>query len=166
MWLYYAFTSVVILFLHVAHDPLHPNATADMALISDLRDLCAIFADASEGSRRLVEVSTAMDKVAFDLMKAAAKGKARKRREQDVGKMRAKHRRLDDPADIQGEGVSESHTTGQDAPEFGGSTSDQAQLAELQPGERDEREWAQFLGAAPTNFSWDEWDQWLEDIPR
>ncbi|KAI9838448.1 MAG: hypothetical protein M1838_004599 [Thelocarpon superellum] len=35
MWLYYTFSAMVVLFLHFAHDPLHPDAAADLALLSD-----------------------------------------------------------------------------------------------------------------------------------
>ncbi len=168
MWLYYAFTSIVVLFLHFAHDPLHADATFDMALISDMRALCTILSSKSQGAKRLVEITIAMDKVAFELMKSAAKARVRKRRQEEevaVG-LSQKHRRLNnDGFGIDGTepGVDALLSMPEDtataaendvAPAVGSLTED-SELA-----------WNEIFSNVPNNFSWDEWDQWLEDVPQ
>jgi len=41
MWLYYAFTSAVGLFISVLADPLHKDATLHLAFISDVENICS-----------------------------------------------------------------------------------------------------------------------------
>lgn len=32
--------------------------------------------------------------------------------------------------------------------------------------ENEEPTWNEILKAAPTNFSWNKWDQWFQDVPH
>lgn len=166
MWLYYAFTSIVVLFLHFAHDPLHAEATFDMALISDVRALCTTLSSKSEGAKRLVEITAAMDGVAFELMKSAAKIKARKRRQEEEELGPEKQRRLNDEVFNLGDAE-----TGVDPllirPEDDMPTLENNAMAIEGPlAEHVEPAWNEIFNTAPSNFSWDEWDQWLEDVPH
>jgi hypothetical protein len=77
MWLYYASSSAVVLFLDVIHNPLHPEATLNLALISDLEKLCTPLSSFSPGAKRVMDVSREMNKVAFDVIKAGARGRPR-----------------------------------------------------------------------------------------
>jgi hypothetical protein len=76
MWLYYASSSAVVLFLDVIHNPPHPEATLNLALISDLEKLCTPLSSFSPGAKRVMDVSREMSKVAFDVTNARAKRKA------------------------------------------------------------------------------------------
>lgn len=151
MWLYYASSSAVVLFLDVIHNPPHPEATLNLALISDLEKLCTTLSSFSPGAKRVMDVSRGMNNVAFDVTNARAKRKA----QNDLGNVsagynRLKQRRTEDPQSSTqgaesigpsikaGEGPSRSsgvHARGEDHP----------------------------LNPFPANFSWDDWDQWLKD---
>ena len=170
MWLYYAFTSAVVLFLHFAADPLHADAASDLALIGDLKALCAELAVFSDGAKRIVEVTTAMDKVAFDLMKASAKRGKRRRdvegeKEMDVNET-TKHRRVEGiEREIETSTGPVDATRGSESrnEEEGENENENEREEERKEGE--EKDWTEaLLENAPTNFSWDDWDRWLEDV--
>ena len=151
MWLYYAFSSAVVLFLDVIHNPLHSEATLNLALISDLENLCTPLSSFSPGAKRVMEVSREMNKVAFDIIKARAKRKAQDDLENiSAGQDRLKQRRTED---IQSS-MQMNHSVGPGIEVGGGhSPSDGVYLR------GDDHPFNVF----PTNFSWDEWDQWLSD---
>ncbi len=140
MWLYYGFSSAVVLFLDVIHNPLHPEATLNLALISDLEFLCANLSSFSSGAKRVMEISKEMNKVAFDVIKAKAKRKAQ---DESVEQSRLKQRRVNEPEGSNG------GETSVDAGSAGGGAQ----------GASNEYTWERF----PENFSWDEWDQWLNE---
>lgn len=144
MWLYYAFTSAVVLFLNTIVNPLHPDAALDLAMISDLESLAANLATISEGSKRILAICRGMNKVAFELMKAAAKRKAKKRSagvDREDGRQKIRRGK---------EGVPET---------FSGlsARTDVATTTEDSAGQN-------MLASVPGNFAWGEWDQWLEDV--
>lgn len=68
MWLYHAFSSAVVLFLDLIQNPLHPEATLNLALISDLENLCTPLSSFSPGAKHVIDVSREMNKVAFDII--------------------------------------------------------------------------------------------------
>jgi hypothetical protein len=57
MWLYYAFTSAVGLFISVLADPLHKDATLHLAFISDVENICSQLAKHSPGASRVMKVT-------------------------------------------------------------------------------------------------------------
>jgi hypothetical protein len=80
----------VVLFLDVIHNPLHLEATLNLALISDLEKLCTPLSSFSPGAKRVIDVSREMNKVAFDVTNARAKRKA----QNDLGNVSAGYNRL------------------------------------------------------------------------
>jgi hypothetical protein len=139
MWLYYAFSSAVILFLHCIREPLAEHTTLDIALISDLGNLCAPFASKSKGAERILKVCQGMEKVVVEFMKGAARSKAKKR-----------------PAEDSAEGSNEKRTR----------LDNQQPAGEATAGLRsfDDPDMQQVIESTPTDFAWDEWEAWLEDI--
>lgn len=73
----------------LAHDPLQAETTFDKALISDVRALCTTLSSKSEDAQRLVEITVAFDRVAFELMKSVTnikRGKVGRRKKNLVQK--------------------------------------------------------------------------------
>ena len=144
MWLYYAFSSAVILFLHCMREPLAEHTTLDLALLSDLENLCAPLASKSEGAERILKVCQGMEKVVVEFMKGAARSNAKKRLAEDPAEGSNEKRSRIDSQQPAGEAVA----------------------GEAVPGPRafDETEMQQVLESTPTDFAWNEWEAWLEDI--
>lgn len=139
MWLYYAFSSVVILFLHCIREPLAEHTTLDIALISDLENLCTSLALYSQGADRIAKVCRGMEKVVVEFMKGAARSKAKKRSADDsVEGMREKRSRYDTRFPPEGSAT-------------GSRSFNEAEMQEV-------------LESTPTDFAWNEWEAWLEDI--
>ena len=137
MWLYYAFTSAVGLFISVLADPLHKDATLHLALISDVENICSQLANHSPGARRVMEVTREMEKVGFQIIKSSAKRKA----SEELHRSRGKSVRVEGSSDESNkEHVSESAVDSTTPEGFG----------EDDP-----------LLAMPVDFSWDHWDQYL-----
>lgn len=147
MWLYYAFSAAVVLFLDVIQSPLSKDATLNLALISDLENLCSALAQVSPGAKRVMEVSREMNKAAFEVMKARAKRRAQDDLDDDnSAQSRFKQRRTkEQELATQEEGVASGAHAGS---------------SRAGPAERQD---AQPLNAFPANFSWDDWDQWLNE---
>lgn len=146
MWLYYTFSAAVVLFLDVIQNPLSNDATLNLALISDLENLCSTLAQVSPGAKRVMEVSREMNKAAFEVMKARAKRRAQD--DLDDGnsvQSRFKQIRTKEPGGAAQEGIASGANAG-----F--SRAGAAGRQEAHP-----------LNAFPVNFSWDEWDQWLNE---
>ena len=147
MWLYYTFSAAVVLFLDVIHNPLSTDATLNLALISDLENLCSTLAQASPGARRVMEVSREMNNAAFEVMKAKAKRKAQDDLDdENAARGRVRQRRVKAPDVIAAE-------TGSNEGNAGPGSS----------GPLSAREGGQLLNAFPATFSWDDWDQWLNE---
>ena len=150
MWLYYAFTSVVVLFLCVIHNPLHVDATLNLALISDMEKVCAKLALQSSGARRVRDVTREMGNAALEVIKLRAKKRAA-RAEEERGVLeqpRQKRSRI-----IQEEA---SISLGED-----NSTFSDFQNSRHIHDEPDSEE--QTHRSIPSKFSWEEWDSWLHE---
>ncbi len=147
MWLYYAFSSAVVLFLDVIYNPLHSEAMLNLALISDLENLCAPLSSFSPGAKRVMDVSREMNKVAFDIIKVRAKRKA-----QDSVNTTTAHGRL---KKLRTEGsMQDGYGPGPSIETAGSPSSSESNQAGV-----DEHAFIPF----PANFSWDDWDQWLNN---
>lgn len=71
----------------LAHDPLQAETTFDKALISDVRALFTALSLKSEGAQRLVEITAALNGVAFELMKSVTnikRGKVGRREKKNL----------------------------------------------------------------------------------
>jgi hypothetical protein len=94
MWLYYAFTAAVVLFLNCISDPLDADAVLDLALLDELKGLCDGLAAGSDGARRVREIVDGMGRVAWEVVKRGGEEeeegswKARERRRRRVGGQR------------------------------------------------------------------------------
>jgi hypothetical protein len=77
MWMHYAFTASVVLFLYTVSDPLNQDVVLDLALLDELKSLCDALGGAgpasSDGARRVREIVDGMGRVAWEVMKRAAK---------------------------------------------------------------------------------------------
>jgi hypothetical protein len=140
MWLYYAFTSAVGLFISVLADPLHKDATLHLAFISDIENICKQLAEHSPGASRVMEVTREMGKVGFQIMKSSAKRKASEELQRSKGKsVRVENSREKSDKEHVSEPVVDSSA---------------------QVGFEEEDPWS----ALPVDFSWDHWDQYLGSI--
>ncbi len=147
MWLYYAFSGAVVLFLGVIHNPLHPEATLNLALISDLENLCTPLSSFSPGAKRVMDVSREMNNVAFDVIKARAKRKAQDGLDDvSAANNRSKQRRTEDPQITMQGG-------------YGAGPSIEAVEGQSRSGGIDARGDDHPFNPIPANFSWDDWDQ-------
>lgn len=138
-----------MLFLDVIHYPLHTEATLNLALISNLENLCTPLSAFSPGAKRVVDVSREMDKVIFEIIKSRAKRKARDDPDGVTSAQgRFKQRRTQDPETSlhAGEGVPRAKAGEGEARTGGRARGDEHPF-----------------NAFPTNFSWDDWDQWLNE---
>ena len=147
MWLYYAFSAAVVLFLDVLASPLSSTAMLNLALISDLETLCTGLAPFSPGAKRVMEVSREMSKYGFEVIKMRAKRKAREEMDGDL---------------VNAGGV-EGQRRAKKLKEAGSDGVDEIGVTDLGAGPSDWENglaWNDF----PGNFSWDDWDQWLNDI--
>jgi len=146
MWLYYAFSSAIVLFLGVIHNP---EATLNL-LISDLENLWAHLVSFSLGAKQVMYVSREMNKVAFDIIEASAKWKAQDNLDnKDLDRvdsssvvpriLRARYRTLGaiDRVSRQASG-----------------TPSQV-VVHVRSDEH-------LFNPFPANFPWDDWDQWLK----
>jgi hypothetical protein len=154
MWLYYAFSSAVVLFLDVINNPLHAEATLNLDLISDLENLCTPLSAFSPGAKRVMDVSREMNKVAFEVIKARAKHKARDDLDNLNGAQgRFKQRRTEDPE-------TSLHAVGD-----GVHPRTEAGEGDARGGSRVRDDDKYHFRGFPANFSWDDWDQWLNETP-
>ncbi|PMD12497.1 hypothetical protein NA56DRAFT_695501 [Hyaloscypha hepaticicola] len=136
MWLYYAFTSAVGLFISVLADPLHKDATLHLAFISDVENICSQLAKHSPGASRVMKVTREMGKVGFQIMKSSAKRKAG----EELQRSKGKSVRVEDSSE---EGNKE-HV-------YESVVDSSAQIG------FEEDPWL----TLPVDFSWDHWDQYL-----
>lgn len=136
MWLYYAFTSAVGLFISVLADPLQKDAALHLAFISDVENICSQLAKHSPGASRVMKVTREMGKVGFQIMKSSAKRKA----SEELQISKGKSARVEDSS---GESNKE-HAHGS-----AGDSSEQVGF--------EEDPWL----TLPVDFSWDHWDQYL-----
>jgi hypothetical protein len=140
-----------MLFLDMIHNPLRSEATLNLALISDLENICTPLSPFSQGAKHVMNVCREMNKVAFDVIKARAKRKAQDDLENvNVRQSRLKQRRTEDPlGSIQG---GQGDGPGIEAGESNARSGGVHARGDDHP----------FL-PIPANFSWDDWDQWLND---
>jgi hypothetical protein len=157
MWLYYAFTASVVLFVHSASDPLNADAVLDLALLDESKGLCEGLAAGSDGARRVKEIVDGMGRVAWEVVKKAARRRKRDAGEQEEGEgtgelegSRSKRQRSGGEV-VAGEGEQAG------AEDMGHSE----EVAEEATGGSETLN----LETAPQNFQQDQWDQWLEDAP-
>ena len=141
MWLYYAFTSAVILFLHSISNPLDHDTTLNLAAIADLEDFCSRVAEVSEGAAQCVDITKAMRGVIHKTVKVS--GRKRSREAGDAEESDSNKRR------VQPEAVSLSHPEGPSLSMWSQSMDADANA---------------MLADAPASFAWDDWDKWLEDV--
>lgn len=140
MWLYYAFTSAVTLFLHSIANPIDSETALNLAAISDLENICGSVLDVSEGAARCMEIAKLMRTTIHRIIKLAERKRAREPDESDSA--HAKARRV------------ESDTT------VSLNDMDREQPAEhnlLSAGIDT------LLTGSPPNLVWDQWDDWLKD---
>jgi hypothetical protein len=147
MWVYYTFTAAVVVFLHTIAEPLHSDAVLDLALLSDLQELCRSMSSFSDGAMRIGEMTGHMEKLALDVMKTAARANAKKRTAEEP---------VDRPADR--EKIRKIAT-----PDFQEVTPSAGGLAGSE--QNSEVSLRQLLDSTPQNLDWDDWDQWLADVP-
>ena len=140
MWLYYAFTSAVTLFLHSIANPLDQETTLDLAAISDLETICAGLSDISEGAARCLEIAKAMGAAIRKIAKLEGRKRSREADKRDEGSF--KIRRIEPDTVTPLTTLESEHDLGQ----ISQATSADAMLA-----------------GAPTNFAWNEWGDWLRD---
>jgi hypothetical protein len=149
MWLHYLFAAAVTIFIHILADPLVDKAYLYFALLSDVQVLCNGISQPSPGTTRIAQACAEMEKIGFEMVKWHAKRKTLKRRidhNQPDSQVSRKQPKI--PLD---QLTIEPHETV--------STSAGAQTA----GPEDSFEiGVPLVGYPPTNFSWDEWDQWLQ----
>ena len=151
----------MVLFLHSVADPLDEGVVLDLALLDELKGLCeGLGAGAgSEGARRVREIVDGMGRVAWEIVKRAARRRKRGpdiEGEGDAGERESvKSKRLRSGGEREGEdegqepGV-EGEVEGEEE-ETGGGRVAGAELLNLEN--------------VPQNFEWEQWDQWLEDAP-
>ena len=141
MWLYYGFTAAVVLFVNVISHPKHEHVVLDLALLEDLRELCAKLKE-SEGAARVGSMSERMAEVGWGLVRRAS----RKR------------------------GVEEGEEQAKKAARTGNVVQDSllregANASALEDGQAEEESANQALETAPQAFEWDQWVQWLDESP-
>jgi hypothetical protein len=172
MWMYYAFTAAVVLFLHVVADPLNADAVLDLALLDELKALCeGLGTDAdSEGAKRVWEIVDGMGRVAWEVVKRTANRRRRRRRgveteeEPEAGgsageSTRSKRLRSGGKGDDGDEGEDEGEGERPRDPGGEEGTGEAAAAAAMAGTE------VLNLENVPQNFEWEQWDQWLEDAP-
>jgi hypothetical protein len=149
MWLHYLFAAAVTIFLYILAAPLDDKASLYLALLSDVQVLCNDLSQPSPGTTRIAQACAEMEKIGFEMVKWHAKRKTLKRRiDQNQPDSQVSHKQPKIPHD---QLTVESDETV--------ATSAVAQNA----GSEDPFEIGiPLLGYPPTNFSWDEWDQWLQ----
>lgn len=160
MWLYYAFTASVVLFLHSISNPLNQDAVLDLALLDELKGLCEALGGegpgGSDGARRVKEIVDGMGKVAWEVVKRAAR----------------RRKGVESASAGEGEGESSrvkrmrSGAEGEEEPrtEPGGTAGAVEGTAEAGPAGATRADVLN-LENVPQNFEWEQWDQWLEDAP-
>ena len=144
MWLYYAFTSTVTLFLHSVANPLKVDTALNLAAIADFEDICERLGEVSEGARQCAGVARGMRAVIHKMVKMAGRKRSR-------------------------EGGDEGDEGGN---RFEGKRLQLETIAPAELEERNEFLGGQFgmgdpeavLAGVPGGFAWDEWDKWLEDV--
>lgn len=141
MWLYYGFTAGVVLFVNVISHPRHEHVVLDLALLEDLRELCAKLKE-SEGAARVGSMSEKMAEVGWRIVR-----KASRKRWLEEGEERAKK-------------AARTENVAQDSPLREGA-GDSA----LEDRQTEEESTNQALETAPQAFEWDQWVQWLDETP-
>jgi hypothetical protein len=145
-------------FVYSVSDPLNADAVLDLALLDGLTGLCEGLAAGSDGTRRVKEIVDGMSRVAWEVVKKAARRRERGSGKQEEGEgteglegLRSKRQRSGG-----GEVAGESEQAGAEdigRPEEGAEEEATGGFEALN------------LETAPQNFQWDQWDQWLEDAP-
>ena len=140
MWLYYAFTSAVTLFLHTIANPIDSGTALNLAAISDLENICGSVLDISEGAARCMEISRSMRTTIHRIIKLAERKRAREPDESNSA--HAKARRVESDAAVS----------------LNDMDREQAAEHNLLPAGIDT-----LLTGSPPNLVWDQWDDWLKD---
>ena len=176
MWLYYAFTASVVLFLGCVGDAERQGdgdgdggreggVVLDLALLDELAGLCEVLGGrseggggggGSEGARRVKEIVEGMGRVAWEVVKRRAR--SRKRGGEGEGGVEAESERrkrlrsgTEGGVELEKESLAESNagSGGRDIGEGAGAEG----VLDLN------------LETVPQNFEWEQWDQWLQDAP-
>lgn len=145
MWLYYAFTAVAVLFSHLLRQPLGPDATFHLALISDIHEICANFAAVSPAAMRIHDITKTMDIIGFKLIKSVSKKRALERG--DNGEGREKRGRTEFETTHDG-----SFALAEELLKPAGNSTVFDDLASHEG-----------LPQLPTDFNWEDWETWFHD---
>ena len=140
MWLYYAFTSAVTLFLHSIAYPVDPETALNLAAISDLENIYGGVLEISEGAARCMEIAKSMRTTIHRIIKLAERKRARELEEADNA--RAKTRRIEPDATVSLNNLEREQVAVQNPLPAGVDT---------------------LLTGSPPNLVWDQWDDWLKD---
>lgn len=141
MWLYYGFTAAVVLFVNIISHPQHAHVVLDLALLEDLRELCAKLT-ASEGAARVGSVSGRMAEVGWRVVRRASRKRGAEEGEEPANKAA----RMENVARDSGESEGANASAREDGQTEGGIAN-------------------QALETAPQAFEWDQWVQWLDETP-
>lgn len=152
MWLYYPFTASVLLFLYSVSDPLNPDAVLDLALLDELKALCGSLGAGSDGARRVRQIVDGMERVAWEVVKRAARRRKREAQE-EAGEPESSS--------------SKRHRSGDGGEDVATGAQEGAEVQEPAIEEAEEVTGTEALSLenVPQNFEWEQWDQWLEDAP-
>ena len=170
MWLYYAFTAAVAIFIHALaltyQTPLDldtDNIVNDVALLSDLHALCVELgtSSSSAGAARVGKIARDMETALWEVMKRMARKRARAPTVsdgEDVGRTGKIRKVVATPE----EGV----RTPADIFDIGTAALAVPAAAESQPAEIQDPHpsMADILDSSPRHFEWNEWDQWIEEL--
>jgi hypothetical protein len=150
MWLYYAFTATVVLFVNAISHPRHDDVVLDLTLLEELNELCEGFKD-SEGSQRVTAVCGRMVEVGWRVVKGAAR-KRSAQGDQEAESEGGKGSKLPRTSDGLGDERAESSVDVSGPLLFGDTLGDIETAGAM-------------LETAPQAFEWDQWVEWLEETP-
>ena len=151
MWLYYAFTATVVLFVNAISHPKHDDVVLDLTLLEEFKELCEGFKE-NEGSQRVAAVCGRMIEVGWSFVKRAArKRSAQDNKEVDIEG--GKGRKLQKPSDtLEDERTEDLGINASGPPTFESSLGDTGTV-----------QVEAMLETAPQAFEWEQWMEWLED---
>jgi hypothetical protein len=150
MWLYYAFTATVVLFVNAISHPRHDDVVLDLTLLEELKELCEGFKE-NEGSQRVAAVCGRMTEVGWRFVKRAArKRSAQENKEPEIEG--GKSRKLPKTSDVLEEERAE------DSIDVSGPPPNESTLGEITTAQVEA-----MLETAPQAFEWEHWMEWLDD---
>ena len=174
MWLYYAFTASVVLFLGCVGDVERQRNSGgdgedgvvlDLALLDELAGLCEVLGGGgSEGAERVREIVQGMGRVGWEVVKRRARRRKRSGGGESEGGgvaegERSKRLRSGTEGEVELEKVSLAESN------VGSGGGEIEEAAGAGAGAGVEGVLDLNLENVPQNFEWEQWDQWLEDAP-